>query len=76
VPHLQAAYTARYFLDNSTKGQNEADLVKSLDLSSITFEQATQGLALLREWKSDEKVKDEYRSKAASQWSEASVFKE
>ncbi|KAF9696101.1 hypothetical protein EKO04_006156 [Ascochyta lentis] len=73
--HLQAAYTARYFLDNSTKSQNEVDLIKTLDLSNITFEQAEQGLALLGEWKSDEKVKDEYRSKAASQWSEATVFK-
>jgi hypothetical protein len=30
---------------------------------------------LLGEWKSDEKVKDEYKSKATSRWSEASVFK-
>lgn len=27
------------------------------------------------EWKSDETVKDEYRSKAASRWSNATVFK-
>ncbi|KAF2632025.1 N-alpha-acetyltransferas-like protein 15 [Macroventuria anomochaeta] len=72
--HLQAAYTARYALDNSTKSQNETDLIKTLDLSTITFEQAEQGLALLSEWKSEEKVQDEYRSKAASRWSEANVF--
>ncbi|KAJ4349284.1 hypothetical protein N0V95_004714 [Ascochyta clinopodiicola] len=75
APHLQAAYTARCFLDNSTKSQNEADLIKTLDLSNTTFKQAEQGLALLGEWESDEKVRDEYRSKAASQWSEATVFK-
>lgn len=73
--HLQAAYSARYALDSSTKSQNETDLVKTLDLSSITFEQARQGLALLAEWKSDEKVQEEYRSTASGKWSEASVFK-
>lgn len=30
---------------------------------------------MLGEWKSDDKVQDEYRSKASSKWSEASVFK-
>lgn len=75
APHLQAAYAARCFLDSSTKGQNEVDLTKTLDQSDITFEQAKQGLALLEEWKSDEKVKNEYKSKAASRWSEATVFK-
>lgn len=30
---------------------------------------------MLGEWKSDEKVKDEYRTKAAGRWSEATVFK-
>jgi hypothetical protein len=73
--HLQAAYSARYALDNTTKSQNETDLIKTLDLSNITSEQAQQGLALLGEWKSDEKVQDEYRNKASSKWSEASVFK-
>ncbi|KAF1364842.1 N-alpha-acetyltransferas-like protein 15 [Lizonia empirigonia] len=75
APHLQAAYSTRYFLNNSTKSENEADLTKMLDLPNITFEQAEQGLGLLDEWKSDEKAKDGYRSKAASRWSEATVFK-
>lgn len=73
--HLQAAYSTRYALDNSMKSQNETGLIETLELSSITPEQGQQGLALLSEWKSDEKVQDEYRSKAASKWSEASVFK-
>lgn len=30
---------------------------------------------MLDEWKSDEKVKDEYKSKASSRWSEATIFK-
>ncbi len=73
--HLQAVYATHYALDNSTKSQNEADLIKTLDLPSITFEEAKQGLMLLGEWKSDDKVKDEYQKKAASRWSEATVFK-
>jgi tetratricopeptide (TPR) repeat protein len=75
APHLQAAYNARYFLDNNSKGQNEEDLKNTLDLSNITIEQAVTGLSLLGQWKSDDKVQDEYRSKAASRWSEATVFK-
>lgn len=30
---------------------------------------------MLGEWKSDEKVRDEYRTKASSKWSESSVFR-
>lgn len=73
--HLQSAYNVRFLLDNSSKSQNEEDLKKTLDLPSITKEQAEAGLALLDEWKSEAKVKDDYRAKAASRWSEATVFK-
>jgi hypothetical protein len=30
----------------------------------------------LDEWRSEKKVKDDYRAKAASRWSEATVFKQ
>lgn len=73
--HHQSAYNVRYILDPSSKSQNEEDLKKTLDLSDVTIEQAEAGLALLSEWKSDEKVKDDYRAKAASRWTEATVFK-
>jgi hypothetical protein len=33
-------------------------------------------LKLLEQWKSEQKVKDDYRAKAAGKWSEASVFKQ
>jgi hypothetical protein len=65
----------RFLLDNGSKAQNEEDLKKTLDLSDITAEQAAAGLALLGEWKSEDKVKDDYRAKAAERWNEASVFK-
>jgi hypothetical protein len=73
--HLQAGYNVRYILDNSSKPQNEQDLQKTLELSSITIEEVQAGLALLSQWKSEQKVKDDYRAKAASRWSEATVFK-
>jgi hypothetical protein len=74
--HLQAAYNVRHILDNSSKAQNEEDLKKTLDLSEVTIEQALAGFGLLDQWKSEQKVKDDYRAKAASRWSEATVFKQ
>jgi hypothetical protein len=75
VPHLQSGYNTRYILDNSSKAQNEQDLQKTLDLSDVTIDQAIDGLALLDEWKSEQKVQDDYRAKASSRWTEATVFK-
>jgi hypothetical protein len=74
--HLQAAYNVRYLLDNSSKSQNEEDLKKTLDLPEITIQQALAGFGLLDVWKSEQKVKDDYRAKATSQWGEATVFKQ
>ena len=75
APHLQSGYNTRYILDNSSKSQNEEDLKKTLDLPNVTIEQAVAGLALLDEWKSDAKIQDAYREKAATRWSEATVFR-
>lgn len=75
APHLQAAYAARFALDPASKSQNEADLIKTLDLQGVSFEQAAQGLELLGEWKSEEGVKGEYKKKAGEKWSEAGIFK-
>lgn len=72
APHLHSAYNVRYLLDPSTKSQNEKDLLKTLDLESVTLEQAVEGLALLEEWKSEEGVKEEYRRKAGRRWEGAS----
>lgn len=65
----------RYILDNSSKSENEKDLLKTLDLSTISLEEAEAGLDLLDEWKSEQKTKDEYKTKAASRWKEATIFK-
>ena len=62
-------------LDKSSKRQNEKDLQKTLNLPSITIEQAKAGLRLLDEWKSEERSRDEYKATASSRWSEATVFK-
>ncbi|CBX92836.1 hypothetical protein IAQ61_005806 [Plenodomus lingam] len=73
--HLHAGLNTRYILDNSSKPQNEKDLQKTLDLPEITIEQAVAGLSLLAEWKSEQNVQDDYRAKAATRWSAATVFK-
>ncbi|KAF5851366.1 hypothetical protein GGP41_004200 [Bipolaris sorokiniana] len=73
--HLQSGYNVRYILDNSSKSQNEQDLLKTLDLPTITIEEAKAGLTLLNEWKSEQGFKDDYRAKASSRWSAAVVFK-
>lgn len=74
--HLQSGYNVRYILDNSSKAQNEEDLKNTLDLPDNTIEQALAGSALLSEWKSEKKIKEDYRAKAASRWSEATVFQQ
>ncbi|EDU40379.1 NMDA receptor-regulated protein 1 [Pyrenophora tritici-repentis] len=73
--HLQSGYNVRYILDKASKPQNEQDLQKTLELPNITMEEAKAGMALLDEWGSEQKIKDDYRAKAASRWSEATVFK-
>src|SRR4051812_29843456 len=72
--HLQSVYNVRYILDNSTKEQNEKDLQKTLELPSITMQQALTGLSYLDLWKSNEKTKTAYREAAMKKWPEASVF--
>jgi hypothetical protein len=59
----------------NTKGVHHI-LKKSLDLSDVTIQQALAGFGLLDQWKSEQKVKDDYRAKAASRWSEATVLKQ
>ena len=71
---MQAAFNVRQLLDSSSKSQNEADLKKTLDFPDTTIQQALAGIGLLEEWKSEQKVKDDYRAKAAGRWSEATVF--
>lgn len=73
--HLQSGYNVRYILDKASKPQNEQDLQKTLELPNIAMEEAKAGMALLDEWGSEQKIKDDYRAKAASRWSEATVFK-
>ena len=73
--HLQVGYNVRFILDNGSKAQNEADLIKTLSLEQITLEEGVAGFGFLDAWKSEKKIKDDYRAKAASRWSEATIFK-
>ncbi|KAH8629262.1 hypothetical protein IG631_16519 [Alternaria alternata] len=71
----QAARAERSLPSGSSKSQNEQDLQKTLELSSTTIEEAQSGLALLNQWGSEQKIKDDYRAKAAGRWSDATAFK-
>ncbi|KAJ4296687.1 hypothetical protein N0V90_006735 [Kalmusia sp. IMI 367209] len=72
--HLQRGYSVRFHLDPTSKSQNESDLLKLFELPSISITQATAGLKLLNEWKSDVKTIDTYREAAAKKWPHATVF--
>lgn len=48
-------------------------LIESLDVADL--EEATDGLKVLKLWKSDASVKEAYLEKAATKWPEASAFK-
>jgi peptide alpha-N-acetyltransferase len=69
----QAGLKVRQLLDPSSKAQNEKGLIAAID--NADMREALEGLEIVREWKSDPKVREEYLSKAKSKWPETSVFK-
>jgi peptide alpha-N-acetyltransferase len=69
----QAGLKARHLIDPSTKAQNEKDLVASLEKADL--KEAIEGLEILKLWKSDKKVGEEYVKVARGRWSDATVFK-
>ena len=72
--HVQAALSARQYLDAKSQAQNEKELQATLDLSNGTLEDAQAGLELLGKWKSDKAVKQAYVDAAKKRWSDATVF--
>ncbi|KAF2638010.1 N-alpha-acetyltransferas-like protein 15 [Massarina eburnea CBS 473.64] len=72
--HLQAAYDVRQQLDAASKPQNETDLQNVLQLDGIGFDQASAGIKLLYEWKSDANVVEAYREAAAKKFPQATRF--
>lgn len=72
--HVHAALKVRQLLDSSKQAQNEKDLLATLDLPSISLDEACAGLSLLDEWNSDRKSKDAYIDSVQKQWPEAEAF--
>jgi len=72
--HVQSALRVRQFLNPASKGQNEKDLFKTLELPRIKMDQAEAGLKLLQEWKSEASVKDGYTEAARSKWPRDAAF--
>lgn len=72
--HLMRGYSVRYHLDPATKSQSESDIQKILDLPSVSLAQATAGLTLLNQWKSEAAAVDAYREAAAKKWPQATLF--
>ena len=60
-------------LSPESSSQCEKAAVSTLELPSITMEEAKEALELLKSWRSDQV--ESFRSKAASKWMEATVFK-
>jgi peptide alpha-N-acetyltransferase len=69
----QAGLKVRVLLDPASKAQSEKDLAATVEKADM--KEASEGLEILREWESEKRVVEEYKSKASGKWPEASVFK-
>jgi peptide alpha-N-acetyltransferase len=69
----QAGLKARQLIDSSTKAQNEQKLVASVEKADL--KETVEGLGVLKEWKSEGSVREEYVKAARARWPEATVFK-
>jgi len=67
-----AGLTVRRILKPEQKESVEKDVVKVLDISSITLTQAEEALELLQSWHSGEV--QSFKSRAAGKWPNAVVF--
>jgi hypothetical protein len=70
--HVYAGLRVKHLLPSHDQSKNETEIFSTLDSTSIRLEEATEGLDLLKSWKSS-KV-DDYKTKAAAKWPEATIF--
>jgi hypothetical protein len=70
--HIFAALRVNQLLPSKNESKDQQAVLNTLDLSSITLEDASEGLDLLQSWKSSQV--DTFRSKATSRWPEATIF--
>ena len=73
--HVQAALDGRQLLKPDTRSECAEDLLSTLDLDTITVDEALSGLELLGKWGNDQASKTAYVQKADSKFPHASVFK-
>lgn len=69
----QAGLKSRQLIDPSSQAQNEKDLLAALEKADL--KEATEGLEVLKLWKSDSKVKEQYLAKAKGRWPDATLLK-
>ena len=72
--HVHSFLRARQYLDPDTREQNQKDLLGTLGLEEISFQDAYFGLEILKDWEVEPAVRKEYSAKAHERWPEASVF--
>lgn len=74
--HLLGALGARQTLDSSSKSQSEKDIRAILEIKQANLEDVQDAVDLLREWKSDEGVINDFREAAKKTWPDATIFQE
>lgn len=67
-----SALKTRKLLKPETGKDCEKDVVGVLAIDGVTMQEATEGLELLKDWRSGEA--ETFRSKAAAKWPKATVF--
>ena len=72
--HLIAGLQARHFVDQSTKTQNEKDILAVIENPNARIDDAVHALEVLKAWGSDEGTRTAFREKAKGRWKEADCF--
>lgn len=70
--HVYATLRVKHLLPTKEESKNEQEVLATLNYSTITLEEAGEGLNLLTVWKSSQI--EAFKSKASSKWPEATVF--
>lgn len=72
---MQSALRARVnILDPSTKEKSSQDVIRTLALDQSNLVDARRGLDILREWKADSKLIEDYLTAARARYPDANAF--
>jgi len=72
--HVQASICTRHFLEPKTHEDNRKDILRTLALGSVSLKEAVRGLELLKAWKGEQRIQDDYINAAHERWPEANAF--